>query len=385
MNSRLNELDLLRGISVIGMILVITPGAWSVGYSWLNHADWEGLVAVDMIAPAFMFCIGFAIPLSLKNRIEKSTSLSRIATQIIKRGLLLIAIGIFIHWTGNTDFSTLRIPGVLQRIGATYIAVSLLLLTLNLNNTKQFNPQVIHLSIITALLLITSWLLFYIVPTPGFSANEFSSEGSWASYIDQHVFGIAHMWEWGLTDGIVTYDPDGIICSINTCGNVLIGAIIGLMYQQNSRHITQPKLLSLGLILIGVGLTFSSVCPIIKKIWTSSFVLISSGMSIITFCFFRYLVSKRLSSYKILRTIFHPIYAYGSNALLAFIISWLGLFWFLNQPIYKGQDIRSLGFNTIKTTGLSDALSSLIFGVIFLVILYFFLAYLRYKKWFFRI
>lgn len=380
MTKRLDELDLLRGLSVIGMILVITPGAWGVGYGWLNHADWEGFVAVDMIAPAFMFCVGFAIPLSLQDRIQHSIPSSVIARHIIQRGVLLVLLGIFINWTGNTDFSTLRIPGVLQRIGLTYIAVSLVVMFVGRKQGNQFAPEIKYLSIITAILLVGSWLLFYAVPVPGFGANQFNSDGSWASFIDQGVFGIAHMWEWGKTKGVVTYDPDGLICSFTTCGNVLIGTILGVMYQQKSSYYTKPALLGLGVVLIGLGFAFSVVCPMIKKIWTSSFVLVSSGVSVLAFLTFW-----SIKDYRVIRKLFHPLHSYGANALFAFTIAWLGLFWFLDLTILGDLTMRTLGFNAINALAPSKPLASLMFGVSFVIILYAALAYMHHKRWYIRL
>ena len=378
--ARLEELDLLRGLSVIGMILVITPGAWGIGYPWLNHADWEGIVAVDMIAPAFMFCVGFAIPLALKNRIEESIPSSVLLRQILQRGMLLILLGIFIHWTGNTDFSTIRIPGVLQRIGLTFIVVSLILLFLGRKTEDHFSPDPKQLAVITAILLLGLWLFFYLVPAPGASANDFSSDSSWASFIDQSVFGIAHMWEWGQTEGLVTYDPDGLICSLATCGNVLIGSILGVMYQQQSPHYTKTKVFGLGIALIALGLAFSIVCPIIKKIWTSSFVLVSSGVSVLAF-----VTLWSIKDYQIVNKLSHPLYAYGANALFGFTISWLGLFWFLNIPIVEDQSLRDLGFNAINSLVASKPLASLFFGISFIGILYLVLAYMLYRRWYIKL
>lgn len=380
MAKRLDELDLLRGLSVIGMILVITPGAWGIGYDWLNHADWQGIVAVDMIAPAFMFCVGFSIPLSIKNNIQQLTPSSVITQSIIRRGVLLILLGIFIHWTGNTNLSTLRIPGVLQRIGLTFIAISLLVLFIGRKQDNQFAPDIKYLIIITAIIIVGSWLFFYLIPAPGFGAKQFSSDGSWASFIDQGVFGIAHLWEYGKTDGLVTYDPDGLICSLVTCASVLIGSILGVMYQQNSPHYTKIKLFGLGLALLGLGLVFSLVCPIIKKIWTGSFVLVSSGVSVLALVALWYVKDIRA-----LKPLLHPLHAYGANALFGFTVSWLGLFWFLDLSIIGGQSMRSLGFDAINTVIASKALASLVFAVLFIITLYAVLAYMYHKRWYVRL
>ena len=377
---RLEALDLLRGLSVIGMILVVTPGAWNTGYSWLSHAEWEGIVAIDMIAPAFMFCVGFVIPISLTKRIKDKLSTVVILRQILIRGCLLILIGLFIHWSGNTDVSTLRLPGVLQRIGITFMFASALVLFLYRSNIHS--PRSVYTVLISTVtvLLLGLWILFYFVPVPEFGTTGFSSDKSWSSYIDQSIFGIHHMWEWGKTNGMVTYDPDGIICSIATCANVLIGVVIGEMYLRQSHIYTKRNILLIGGLLVFLGLLISPICPIVKKLWTSSFVLVSSGVSLIAFA----LLSWGSEGYylKPFKTILEN---FGANALFAFSISWLGLFWYLNIEIYSGESIRSIGYNAIHSVVPSENLSSLLFGVVYILTLNVLLSFMRRKEWYLRV
>lgn len=380
LSKRLDELDLLRGLSVIGMILVITPGAWGVNYDWLNHADWHGVAIADMIAPAFMFCVGFAIPLSLNNNVARGHSALHITMKIIRRGTLLILLGLFIHWTEKFDLTTLRIPGVLQRIGLTFIAVSLLAYYSGRTSKGVFELNLRVLALIAVGILLGTWIWFYLVPVPGHGGQPFSSDGSWASYLDKMVFGIDHMWEWGRTDGIVTYDPDGLFCSLTTCVNVLIGTIIGALYQKNSHHYKHIKLVGSGLLLVALSFLISPFCPINKKIWTSSFVLLSSGVSVLCFVALAYL--KRFSLFQKLA---HPIYCFGANALLAFTVSWLGLFWYLNIPLINGESLRSLIFNLLNSFIPSEALSSLLFGALFLSLIYGLLAWMHSKRWYWRL
>ncbi|MFT7558998.1 MAG: putative acyltransferase [Flavobacteriales bacterium] len=114
MPSRLQSLDLLRGLSVIAMILVITPGDWALRYAWLNHANWEGFVFVDMIFPTFLFCVGFSIALSISERTAANDN--RVLQHIATRTLILIGIGLFTNAFPTFDWANTRIPGVLQRI-----------------------------------------------------------------------------------------------------------------------------------------------------------------------------------------------------------------------------------------------------------------------------
>lgn len=386
---RLRELDLLRGLSVIAMILVITPGAWGQNYHWLNHADWEGIVFADMIFPTFLFCVGFAIPLSITSKIERGYSIRLLYWQIALRTFLLILLGLFINLSRNFDIATLRIPGILQRIALCYAAVSFLLLFLHQyrdnNNAKNIlNIKISVLILIAVSILFIYWALFYFVPVPGYGSNQFTSFGSWSSYVDQKVFGIAHMWVWGQTNGVVSYDPDGLLSSLPACTNVIAGAILALLYQQKSPYFTKITLAVIAIMLISSGYLIQNFSPIIKKLWTSSFALISIGVSILLYVCFSV-----LKSFKVFHSPFNPLHVFGANALLAFIISFLCLMWWLNIPIIdadnKQLSIRDMGFQFYSRFITSPPMASLIFGLSFSSVLYGLLVFFHIKNWYLKL
>src|SRR5262245_27438033 len=118
---RWDALDVLRGLTIILMLFNLSPGSWETNYGFLVHARWEGGALIDMVAPAFLFCIGAAMPLSLERRAAKGAAPSALLGHIVLRGLLLVAIGFFLNMYPVFDFSTVRIPGVLQRIGLCYV------------------------------------------------------------------------------------------------------------------------------------------------------------------------------------------------------------------------------------------------------------------------
>src|SRR5215471_6184783 len=113
-NARWDALDVFRGLTIMLMLLNLAPGSWEISYPWLEHAKWDGWTLIDMVAPAFLFCIGAAMPLSFERRASKGARPSDLVAHVFWRSLLLIAIGFFLNLYPKFEFATVRIPGVLQ-------------------------------------------------------------------------------------------------------------------------------------------------------------------------------------------------------------------------------------------------------------------------------
>src|SRR5688500_7417438 len=156
---RLISLDVFRGITIAGMVLVNNPGSWASIYWPLGHADWHGWTPTDLIFPFFVFIVGVAIPLAFARRVERGGSKRDLYLKIIRRNLIIFALGMFLAGFPYFELSTIRIPGVLQRLAVCYLFASVIFL-----NTKV-RTQVI----ITAALLIIYWLLLTRLNAPGFA------------------------------------------------------------------------------------------------------------------------------------------------------------------------------------------------------------------------
>ena len=127
----------LRGLTIILMLMNLSPGSWEHNYPFLVHAKWEGWTLIDMVAPAFLFCIGAAMPLSLERRSAKGDSRATLLRHVLWRGTLLVAIGLFLNLYPKFDFATFRIPGVLQRIGLCYMLTgAFMLLTARVDGAR---------------------------------------------------------------------------------------------------------------------------------------------------------------------------------------------------------------------------------------------------------
>ena len=381
---RLDELDLLRGLSVICMLLVVTPGQWEQNYSWLVHAPWEGLVPADMIFPGFLFCVGFALPLSLSKRIGAGEPNHRLATHFLTRGLALIGIGVLINLLQTFNWENVRLPGILQSIAVCWLLVGGLLLAANRGGQPgEWNPRLGLLTVCGMVMLTAYWMLLTFVPVPGYGAHRFDSVGSWPAVIDRSVFGVNHLWIWGRTDGVVTYDPEGLLSTISASINVLIGAILASLYLRAPKNFTPARQVGIGAALMAAGLVASLFYPPIKQIWTGSFALFSSGVALALLGGLSLLVTNDLAS-----KLLFPLKVYGSNALLVFIISGLTFATFDIPFIPVGEDIisfRNLGYDVFSGFLPDSRSASFAFACAFVCLLYPLMWFLYSRRWFLKL
>jgi predicted acyltransferase len=183
---RLVSLDVFRGITIAGMVLVNNPGSWAHIYWPLEHAEWNGWTPTDLIFPFFLFIVGVAIPLAFGKRIERGDSHRAIFLKALYRSAIIFLLGEFLAGFPYFHFSTIRIPGVLQRIAVCYFFASIIFL--------RTRPRT--QAIIAVALLIIYWLLMTHVAAPGYYVGDLSKEGSLASYVDRRIFG-PHIWKQG--------------------------------------------------------------------------------------------------------------------------------------------------------------------------------------------
>lgn len=262
---RLVSLDVFRGITIAGMVLVNNPGTWSHIYWPLGHAAWHGWTPTDLVFPFFLFIVGVAITLAFGRRVETGGSKRDLYIKVIKRTLIIFGIGLFLNAFPYFNFSELRIPGVLQRIAVCYFFASIIFL-----NTK-WHTQVI----ITIALLIIYWLMMTLIPAPGYAAGDLSKEGSLASYIDRVVFG-KHVWAQAKV-----YDPEGLLSTVPALATTLMGVLTG--HWLRSRKTAYEKVAGMfvvGAMCVAVGWALNSFFPINKALWTSSYVLFTGGLAL---------------------------------------------------------------------------------------------------------
>jgi predicted acyltransferase len=311
--TRFEALDILRGLFLIGMLLANNAGDWGHIYKPFDHAEWHGFTMTDMVFPGFMVCVGLSMSLSLGRRMAAGGK-AQMAIHALRRAGILVGIGLFLNLLPNFDIAHWRIPGVLQRIGVCYgLATGLLLLH---SHQDEDGRLVVHSRALAGwaagLLIVYGALLPY-VPVPGFGANHFDAVMSWPAFVDRLTFGPDHIWR-----EAKTYDPEGVLSTFPAVFNILAGLLVGLLIKAKTPAKATGQVFWIGFILIVLGLALDPVCPIIKKLWTPSFALLTSGIACVLLSLLM-LIMDRLGYTRWAM----PIRVLGTNAILAYVFAWL--------------------------------------------------------------
>src|SRR3982074_1305896 len=236
---RLLFLDVFRGLTVAGMVLVNNPGSWADIYWPLERAEWNGWTPTDLIFPFFLFIVGVAIPLGLGKRVERGDRFRDLFLKIVYRTVVIFLLGEFLAGFPYFHFSTIRIPGVLQRIAVCYFLASLIFL--------KTRPRT--QAIIAVALLIVYWRVMKHFPAPGYYAGDWSKEGSLASYIDRRIFG-PHIWKQG-----IVYDPEGLLSTMGALATTLFGVLTGNYLRDKTKapieRVAHMFLAGMGCVIVG--------------------------------------------------------------------------------------------------------------------------------------
>ena len=318
------------------MILVNNPGSWSHIYGPLEHAPWHGLTPTDLVFPFFLFAVGNALAFVMP-RLQAGGD-TVFWKKILTRSLLIFGIGLFLTWwpfvkwsDGNLVFKPwayidakgnpqgVRILGVLARIALCYFFASIIIYYLK--------PRVAFF--VGLLLLLAYWVFCYTLGEPG---NPYSMLGWFGNKVDESVLGLAHMYK---GEG-VPFDPEGIMSTLPAIVNVIFGYLVGDYIKKKSatavRHFETDRsvtttpgnpyemisgLFVAGVALIATGFCWDMVFPINKKIWTSSYVVYTSGLATITIATMIYLIEFRNARGWLSK--FFDVF--GKNALFVFALS----------------------------------------------------------------
>lgn len=302
---RLQSLDAFRGITIAGMLLVNNPGSWSNIYPPLAHAPWHGWTPTDLIFPFFLFIVGVSMTLSYAKLLERGAGRSDLMMKSAKRALLIFVAGLALHsfpWVGY-DFSTIRIPGVLQRIAIAYLIGSAIYLYVG-----SVKGRVIAI----ATLLFGYWFIQTLVPVPRGFTGVLRPGLDLGAYVDRLVFTEAHLWK-----SAKTWDPEGLLSTLPAVGTLLLGALAGT-WLKSARTQTEK---TLGLFIAGLagvmlGAMWGWSFPINKSLWTSSYVLFTAGIACQAFALCYWLID--VQGYKRWSM---PFVIFGMNAIAAFWLS----------------------------------------------------------------
>ncbi|WP_181938015.1 MULTISPECIES: acyltransferase family protein [unclassified Arenibacter] len=303
MNSRLNSLDFFRGATVIAMIIANDPGSSKFRYQQLSHAAWEGCTVTDLIFPLFLFIVGISISLSFNKAITKGKTKKDLLLKSFKRGTIIFILGVLLNLFPGFDFTSLRIPGVLQRIALVYVFCSVIYL--------YVGPKSQYIWFIS--LLIGYYIIMSFVPVPGIGPPNLDPTNNFSAWFDRLILNgnIGPM-------GRGLYDSTGIFTTIPAIASGLSGIFIGRLLNSNKMH-NEVKLIwmfIIGCTLLIIGWIWSFDFPMIKRLWTSSYVLHTSGVAILFFTTSYWFIDVLK-----LKKGIKPVLAFGSNALAAYFLA----------------------------------------------------------------
>ena len=307
-SGRLLSLDVFRGITIAGMVLVNNPGTWSAVYPPLEHAEWNGCTPTDAIFPFFLFIVGVAIPFALGKRMEKGEEHSKIILQIIRRSITLYLLGFILAispfglFGHHLDFATVRLPGVLQRISVVYLIAAILYLKTN------YKAQIY----IGAAVLVIYAILMTLVPVPGVGHPSLEPATNLGAWLDRTVLG-NHLWSQSKV-----WDPEGILSTMPAIVTAIMGMITGWWLRREDKDKTTKTvwLFVLGSICMTLGYIWDGWFPINKNLWTSSYVLYTGGLALLFLgCCYWFIDVKNY------RWWIKPFQVYGLNAITVFFLS----------------------------------------------------------------
>jgi len=324
-SSRLHSLDALRGFD---MFWIIGGGHWMqalaelTGWSiaiWgavqMEHMAWDGFRFYDMIFPLFLFIAGVAMPFSLTRRLERGDNKRKLMVHVVRRGLILVVLGIIYNNGLFWFWGEMRFPSVLGRIGLAYLFAGLIVL-----NT-QWRSQVYWF----VGLLLGYWAAMMWIPVPGYGAGQLTVDGNLAAYLDRL-----------LLPGrlaLDVHDPEGLFATIPAISTALMGALTGNMLRSDTLNPNRKAFLmaTVGVIFLLLGWLWNPNFPVNKNLWSSSFVLVSGGWSLILLALFYSIID--VWGWKKWAFFFVVI---GMNSITIYMAGWLIHFHYTTDAFFGG-------------------------------------------------
>ena len=356
-SERLISLDALRGFTIAAMVIVNDPGSWNHVYIPLEHAKWNGFTLTDVIFPFFLFIIGVSIALAYSKRIEANLPKKDIYKKIISRTIKIYLLGLFLWLWPDFDFGAIRWVGVLQRISVVFFVCALLYL--NTNWKTQIK--------IAGAILVSYWIIMAYIPVPGIGTPDLAGpEKNWAHWLDSVLLpGV--MWQ-------KTWDPEGILSTFPSIVSGITGMLIGkliLTVKEEDKKLVW--LFFIGFAMLLAGGIWNWVFPINKNIWTSSYVLYSSGFATMGLAACILIVDiMGYTKWTKLGVV------YGANAITSYVLAGMLTLVFYSS-IFGGVSLNDLFMDAMTSIGVATKLASAMYAVIYMLIIYI-PAYVLYRK-----
>lgn len=371
-SKRLASLDVFRGATIAGMMLVNNPGDWGHIYPPFKHAAWHGWTYTDTIFPFFLWIVGVAMTFSFAKRIERGDDKTKLAIHVLQRSAIIFALGLFLSgfpfglaFGHKFSWDSIRIPGVLQRIAVCYLVAGLLFLKTNLRQQVW----------ITGALLGIYWIAMKVIPVPGYGAGVLEPTGNLCWYIDSTLLA-GHTWSGAPVPG---FDPEGIFSTLPAIATTLFGALTGhLLRSEKSQEEKTVWLFVHGSLLLFAGSIMDYFLPINKNLWTSSYSVFMAGLAMVCLgvCYWLIDVKGHRRWTKWLEI-------YGQNAITMFVLA--GLFGRLSTVVkVSGPDGDPISLKTWYYQALfvplgDPMIASLLHSLMYVALLYL-IAYVMYRK-----
>jgi predicted acyltransferase len=374
---RYYSLDVFRGATVALMILVNNPGSWGHIFSPLEHASWHGCTPTDLVFPFFLFAVGNAMSFVMP-KLALGTA-AEFWKKVIKRTMLIFVIGLFLNWSPFVKWSdnhlifkvweNVRILGVLQRIALCYFFASVIV---------YYGKSRMAL-FIGMMILVIYWVLNIVF---GAAGHPYSLSGYFGNAIDQSILGVSHIYK---GEG-VPFDPEGLVSMFPAIVQVILGFLVGEYIQAKGKNFEMlANVLLTGVVLVVAGWIWDFSFPINKKIWTSSYVLYTTGLAMITLGMFIFLLEFKEAKGKWS----HFFDVFGKNPLFIFVLSGflprvLALLRWVDHTDEKGQPVYTSAFpwfyeHVCKNINSDLRIGSFVYALCFIAFM-FSLAYILDKK-----
>lgn len=360
---RLVSLDFFRGLTIALMIVVNCPGSWNSVYPPFLHATWHGVTPTDLVFPFFLFIVGVSIALAYAGKKQSGSISSSTYLKIVKRTLIIFALGIFLALFPKFNFGDLRIAGVLQRIALVFLVCAFLYL-----KTSWRTQAYIGLAC-----LLVYYVFMCFVPFGESAAGTLEPGDNFAAWIDRFI-----------TPGRMyrkTWDPEGLFSTIPAIGNGIAGMLIGriILEKKKSNHVKIIWIFTLGLIAFSTGYMWDYIFPANKHIWTSSFVLWTSGLAAMFLAASMWIIDELgYKKWTKLGVVF------GMNAITAYVLHGVVLRLF-RLPVIGDQSIQAFWMSSLTNFGFAPKLASLLWALAYMLLIYLFVLILYRKKIFIKV
>lgn len=357
---RLMSVDLLRGLTIGFMILVNDNGS-SAAYAQLKHSLWNGFTATDLVFPTFLFLVGLSTVFSTASRLARGESKRSMFWHTVRRAVILFLLGLLVNSFPHFHWHTLRVYGVLPRIAICYFVVATLYL---------ISPSWRNKAALAIALLVGYWALMRFVAVPGYGVpgrdvTLLDPDRNLVAWLDRHIFAASHLYE-------RTRDPEGLLSTLPAVATTLIGLLTGIWLRTQrllSQKIIGIVVASVTCVLLGWLWNFSF--PINKKLWTSSFVLVAVGWSLLLLAISIWMFDERNAGETRGRRrskLFTPLLVFGANAITAYVFSELLASAFASVYIHPGINVHRWLYRWIESGVPYPAFASLLYSLGFVAI-----------------